>query len=238
MKKTSWITQISIIAIICLVLMIIFVRYSTSQSPAKLTKSISVTRPANCVPLPWLNKITATILPGSRQYLETPGLIKTIPTVSQHQIANTFDLRPDLPQSSKLMVFVFRCDGTEDLYLIDPQAYNTGNAIPLDHGDVISGVTSPSELYYHGPPPTRTNPYPNTSTSTPSAPKVFTAAPFTELTKTLQPSTAPYPGPGISTPRPGATTSPYPPPTAGMIEYPSVPFPESEVVIKIAWGRM
>jgi hypothetical protein len=212
MKNPYWIKWFSIIAIMSLILIIFFVSYSTSQSQSKINKSISSTRPANCVPLPWLNRITATLLPSSRQLLETPGLINTIPTVSQLKIAHTYDLRPDLPQSSKLTVIVFKCDGTEDLYLVDPQGYNTGNAIPLDSGDVISGVSSPSDMYYHGPAPTRTNPYPTANTSTPSFPKVVTSTSIPELTVTLQPTTAPYPGPSTSTPQPKTTTSPYPPP--------------------------
>lgn len=167
MNPPFWRKHFSVIVII-LVVIVFMVGFTISQS--KTNPLVSSTRPANCVPLPWLSENSANRTPWAdpRSLLETPGLIETIPTVAPHKVAHTYDLRPELSQGSKLMVFVFRCDGTEDLYLVDPQTYNTGHAIPLSAGDVISGVSSPSDMYYHGMPPTRTHPYPITPSVTPS----------------------------------------------------------------------
>lgn len=96
------------------------------------------------------------------------------------------------------MVFVFKCDGTEDVYLVDAKTYNTGNAILLEAGDVISGVSSPSDMYYHGMPPTRTYP----ATLTPSAPQAGTSTSIPKIALTIRPTDAPYPEPGASTPQP------------------------------------
>jgi hypothetical protein len=200
----------SIVVGICLVVVVFVVGYTTSQSQSKTNIVSSPTRPANCVPFPWVNENKAgeTAIVNSSQLLETPGLIDAIPTVTQHKVKNTYDLRPDLAQSNKLMVFVFRCNGTEDLYLVDPQTYNSGNVIPLEAGDVISGVTSPSDMYYHGMPPTQPNLY--ETTATPSSQKAGTSTPVSKVTS--QATKAPYPGPGTSTSQPKSVVSPYPAP--------------------------
>lgn len=214
MKSQFLQKRFSIIVFICLVILGLLISYTISQSqssPTAVTHD-QPTRPSNCVPFPWLseNKNSGTPRPSLQELLDNPDLIKTIPTVKPDTITNTYDLRPDLPGDQKFSVYVFRCNGSEDLYLVDPRTYGTGNSIHLDAGDVIIGVSSPADMYFHGIPPTSTSPF--IVTVSPLS-RLMTFTPSPKGTQFTQETLPPYPPPISPTPTITAILpSPYPPP--------------------------
>ncbi len=128
------------------------------------------TRPPWCKPLPTeppdLGTRTAT--PNALTPYATP--LTPFPTSTPAATPHIIDLAPYLPFEDKLEAWVFRCNGDEDLVLVDPKD-DPYQVIPLEAGDVILGIAPPASLMGHHvptlmPSPTYpsstpiTNPYP------------------------------------------------------------------------------
>ncbi len=72
------------------------------------------------------------------------------PTVTPLPLSRTKDLAPDLSDQDKVYVYVMRCNGTFELFLIRPNTV-VSDTIPLQAGDVILNWFPPTSLM--GPPP-------------------------------------------------------------------------------------
>jgi hypothetical protein len=55
-----------------------------------------------------------------------------------------------MKNEDKIEVWVYRCDGTKETFLVDPDFYPT--AIPLGHGDIILMDAPPASLMGVRPP--------------------------------------------------------------------------------------
>ena len=128
----------SLIALCILVLALLFV-FSTlqSQSGASLLRPTS---PFPCAPTP-------------NQHSEPSKLgtsVPPLPSVTPLPLSKTSDLAPDLSDRDKVYVYVMRCNGTFELFLIRPNTVFS-ETIPLQPGDVVLRWFPPASLM--GPPP-------------------------------------------------------------------------------------
>ncbi len=89
--------------------------------------------------------------PDQRSKPSKPGTNSLpLPTVTPLPLAKTSDLAPDLSDRDKVYVYVMRCNGTFELFLIRPNSVFS-DTIPLQPGDVILNWFPPASLM--GPPP-------------------------------------------------------------------------------------
>jgi hypothetical protein len=161
------------------------------------------TRSPNCAPYPSAKeeaKIrTATPSRGEKSNAASVVTVTPIP------ISNTIDLSPKTQSSDKLVITIFRCNGSFDQYIV-----GTDIKIPEDlHLGVGDTVYSSLPLGTHSVPP----PLPNTTfTNSPIATNkpLFTATPSNSATN------VPYPAPILTKTsildKDKIPTSPYPAP--------------------------
>ena len=144
------------------------------------------TRPPWCKPLPTEPPIsgTRTATPNILTPYASPAvpLPTSVPVPTPHIV----DLAPYLPFEDKLEVYVYRCNGQEDLVLVDPNE-DPHKVIPLAEGDVILVVGPPASSMGHQPPTVQ--PSPTYPTDTPS-PNPY---PFGTPVPSETPSVTPYP---------------------------------------------
>ncbi len=141
---------------------------TTACTPAKPTfpaNPYDRTRPAHCVPLP----STPTRDPRPPTATPDPSKITSHPLRATDAATATpwptpvfTDLSPNMKWEDKVEAWVYRCDGTEVIFMVDPALYPTG--IPLGHGDTIINHAPPASIMGKKPPE------PPTSTVTPFQP--------------------------------------------------------------------
>jgi hypothetical protein len=110
------------------------------------------TRPAKCVPLPVYKDMTAPNTPTpdrSKQTGEYPPSLS--PSVTPYPVKMTVDLSPELALSDKAQIYVFRCNGDMELYLINPEA-DLAKTVGLNEGDIIYTIIPPATLMGNRPP--------------------------------------------------------------------------------------
>lgn len=112
------------------------------------------TRPSQCVPIPSLNSTnigkpssTPTFAPVGSSNKVAVGTPQTVSPINEKII----DLSPNLVNSDKAVIRVFRCDGTVILYYIDP-AEDINTKVAMAAGDTIISYAPPSSLMGHEPP--------------------------------------------------------------------------------------
>ncbi len=153
---------------------------------------VAAASPTQCVPTPVLNPTytgTLTPTPGPSDYGTLPP---PAPSVTPLPISKITDLAPDLSNEEKVYVYVHKCNGTYELFLIRPGGATAviSDVVPLQEGDVILNWIQPASMMGHVPP-RATTPSPLLTTPT-STPLPSIVAPAT--------STAPaYPAPGDGT---------------------------------------
>lgn len=210
--------KIIIIGMVCFVLIGLAINFTISQSqtifPNKPLVNIipTSTRPAQCVPLPSVDvnslKITSSPTPIRPNPSEAPSKKSTpqqslgfSPTTTPFAISHIYDLNPQLDSRDKSYVYIYRCNGTMDLFLLGPND-NLSTSIVLGYGDVIYSAIQPASLMGHHPPiPTY---LPAQTTISPAAP-----------------NSSPYPAPATSTVIPTATPTigpPYPGPSTATMQ--------------------
>lgn len=143
-------------------------------------KQISNSQPSRqvCAPTPQLSikevgPNTPTPNPDAFGTIPEPG-----PSVTPLPISKINDLAADLSEEDKIYVYVMRCNGSFELFLLSPNV-KIAEAIPLQPGDVILDWIPPSSLMGHRPP----------IVTAQASPVNFSAG-------------APYPPPGTTTPYP------------------------------------
>ena len=73
------------------------------------------------------------------------------PSVTPLPLSKTTDLDPELANEDKMYVWVMRCEGTFELFLVRP-VQNFKQLIPLNPGDVILDYAPPRSLFREPPP--------------------------------------------------------------------------------------
>ena len=101
---------------------------------------------------------------------------KLAPSVTPLPLSKITDLATDLPEKDKVHVYVMRCSGSFELFLLNPNM-KIAAVVPLQPGDVILDWIPPASLLGHRPPaiisqPSQTNlpagtPYPLSGTQVP-----------------------------------------------------------------------
>ncbi len=183
---------ISVLSGMCATLLLAACASSQGQ-PLVVTSSsryATATRPPWCKPLPTEPPIlgTATATPNILTPYVKPStpLLSSVPIPTPHIV----DLAPDLPFDDKLEVLVFRCNGQEDLVLVDPKD-DPYKVVPLAEGDIILVVAPPASLMEHQLPTQKPSPiYP---TNTPNANPYPFGTPFPLPYPIGTPSPSPYP---------------------------------------------
>lgn len=196
MNKNQPINLVSaVIGLLALLALGISLSFALKQNPAILQPIATTSSTQQCVPTPHppTDTGTKTSTPALSEY-GTPPLTHS-PSVTPLPISAITDLATDLPDEDKVYVYVFRCNGTFELFLVRPGGPNAdiATAIPLQPGDVIWDWIPPASIIGH------------------YAPQVtFTTMPFPT------PTLLPYPVPMTPAETPTATSSalPYPPPGA------------------------
>jgi hypothetical protein len=92
--------------------------------------------PGNCVPTPLpptIDLSTRTPTPGINEFGTVPPLS---PGVTPLAISKVNDTVPSLPDEDKYYVYIWRCNGTIELFKLSP-ATQIADAIKLNSGDVI-----------------------------------------------------------------------------------------------------
>ncbi len=129
------------------------------------TSALQRTRPADCVPLP------PTLTPDLRPRTPTPNRTQladpAFPTpfqasVTPIPIARSVDLSPSLPDRDKMVVRIYRCDGSWNEYRLDPALFP--DAIPFAYGDILYSGDAPASIVGKRPPE------PWTATASPGKP--------------------------------------------------------------------
>lgn len=92
------------------------------------------------------------------------------PSATPLPISKITDMATGLSDKEKVLVYVMRCDGSFELFLLDPNM-KIAEAILLQQGDVILDWIPPASLLGHEPPALSTALSPtNITTSTPHPP--------------------------------------------------------------------
>jgi hypothetical protein len=135
-----------------------FTRTRDFTPTAVITRT--VTRPANCVPLPALNAGVALNPPAGSPSL-TPSATRT-PFLVAHMI----DLDPNVLQTDKYLLIIFRCSGIWDEYWLADQNEFPGK-MAMQPGDVAYQWIAPANLKPSATPTrTPTRPVRPTATAT------------------------------------------------------------------------
>ncbi len=131
-------------------------RATGPQTGANISSQSTPTRTCVPTPLPPTDVVgTPTPTPVPSEF-GTPPSVRP-PSVTPLPLSKTTDLAPDLPDNEKAYVYVFRCNGTYELFLVRPAGVETTQTIPLQAGDIILHAFPPASLVGHqppGPPPT------------------------------------------------------------------------------------
>ena len=125
----------------------------TTTDPSTQSDPFNRTRPSDCValpltPTPDLRPRTPT--PNQTQIADPAFPTSVWITVTPIPIDRKIDLSPKLPYEDKMVILVYRCDGTWNEYTVDPSLFPT--AIPLSHGDIIYAAFPPASLMGQKPP--------------------------------------------------------------------------------------
>lgn len=149
------------------------------------------TRPPQCVPLPNLNS-NNTGKPSSTPTFAPVGssnkAVVETPQIYSPATERIIDLSPNLANTDKAVVRVFRCDGTVVLYYIDPTEDINAKVI-MAAGDTIISYAPPASVMGHEPP----TPISSSATA-----------------QRLNSTSLPYPPPTTVTPTNTPTRYPYP----------------------------
>lgn len=122
-----------------------------------------------CAPTPQPPVVTGpnTPTPNVYQFETEPAPASSVTPLP---ISKITDLAPGLADRDKVYVYIMRCEGTFELFLVAPNTILT-QTIPLNPGDVILNWIPPSSLI--GQPPPRV-----TATSTPTRTPTRTGQPY------------------------------------------------------------
>ncbi len=130
------------------------------------------TPPGTCVPTPLPpTDVVGTLTPSPKPFEYAPPAVMP-PSVTPLPLSKITDLAPDLSDHDKAYIYVFRCNGTYELFLVRPAGVETTRTIPLQAGDIIRYAFPPASLMGPPPPPPAESPFvsplttPNLSTST------------------------------------------------------------------------
>lgn len=150
---------------------------------------------AKCVPTPQLipssdgTKATATPLMNVTAQ-SSVDVSKQIPSETPLPVARVVDLAKSAAESEKGKVYVFRCDGTIDLYLVGPDTAKVETSVALGPGDVILRFLPAESVMGHIPPEVVAS---QTSTSE-NGSKATPTAGTTPRSTQFSPTDVPYPG--------------------------------------------
>ena len=125
---------------------------NSTLQPPEITSS-----PQKCFPTP------QAVISGTRTPTPERGQVVTpAPVVSATPLplSKTTDLAPGLADEDKAYVYVMHCDGTFELFMMDPQDIRA-NKIPLKPDDVILLISPPLSMM--GAEPPRNNTFPTQS---------------------------------------------------------------------------
>jgi|GEM_PF-1843533 len=150
---------VSIIGLFVLALAVAL-SFLMKKNPGLLQQTAAQSSP-QCVPTPQLPTEggNSTATPAPFEY-GTPPLVNA-PSVTPWPLAKITDLAMDLQDEDKVYVYVFRCNGTFELFLVRPGGPNAdlSTAIPLQPGDIILDWMAPASLMGHYPPPGNSDSY-------------------------------------------------------------------------------
>ena len=172
MKRSAGVT-VGLLGLVALMLTVSFFSTSSMLQQFNPRGVIQTGTPlTTCSPTPQLfspdDNEPRTPTPNSAEFtLETPipG-----PSVTPLPVSQTFDLAQELPDSEKVFVYVYRCNGTYELFMVRPGEPNSdiSSGIPLNHGDIILFWVQPESMMGHQPPRVTSSP-----TASPLAPSTF-----------------------------------------------------------------
>lgn len=167
--KTGPSALISITGLLVLALAVAL-SFLMRRNPALRRQQTAAQSSPPCVPTPQppTEVGISTFTPAPFEY-GTPPLVNA-PSVTPWPLAAITDLAIDLPDEDKVYVYVFRCNGTFELFLVRPGGPNAdiSTAILLQPGDVILDWMAPASLMGHYPPQvTATRVPPSTLTAAP-----------------------------------------------------------------------
>ncbi len=214
MKRKNWF--LILLGGFCISIVYILYNFSITQSQPIPTSTSwerlltpiirsSPTRPAYCVSLPKGQEVLFTPSPLPT-IVRNPGdsLTQIYPKVSSPTPDITsmrHDTVPNLPEEEKLRVYIFRCNGTMDLFLFPYGGINYSEYYTLGIGDVIYDIVYPKGVIGQKPPAPTIKAM-QITTTTPSRTSTFVSYPFPATSTALKRAISPYPAPFSVTPQP------------------------------------
>jgi hypothetical protein len=152
--SNSFRALLTLVTLAALVVVLVFFFQSRQGQPGSgaFQSPISSQTPSSpCAPTPQPPHDVGirTPTPGPSEFGTPPSMRS--PSVTPLPLSRTSDLAPELSNSDKVYVYVFRCNGTYELFLIRPDVEIT-QAIPLQVGDTILYWLPPKSLMGHQPP--------------------------------------------------------------------------------------
>jgi hypothetical protein len=123
------------------VVLVFFFQAQQNQSGMNLIQPASS---STCVPR----------LTNQNQAPSNPGTISPpyLPSVTPLPISKTTDLAPNLADQDKARVYVMRCSGAFEVFLIGPTNAEISKMIPLQTGDTVLSLVPAASSMGHRPP--------------------------------------------------------------------------------------
>lgn len=163
-KKRSWKYYLFLAPSLLIIVVIFFIGIKRSNSQATdidfplaptIQMSPTSTRPPNCIPIPKekVNSNPRTPTPD----MSKPGSIP-IPlriTVTPIPFTKTIDLDPSISMSDKLVIEIYRCNGTYEKWIVAKKTEIA--SIPMNVGDIILNIFPPASVMGRQPPPPPTS---------------------------------------------------------------------------------
>lgn len=148
-----------------------------------------------CVPTPQLIPSDNGAKPTATPQMDVTAqssvdLSKQVPSETPLPVARVVDLAKSVAESEKGKVYVFRCDGTIDLYLVGPDTARVETSVALGPGDAILRFLPAESVMGHIPPEVVAS-----QTATPEAgSKATPTTGATPRSTQVSPTDVPYPG--------------------------------------------
>jgi hypothetical protein len=179
MNRTAYVLKnlMYLVFILLLVFILVFAIRMQLETTNHNTQNTNL-KPSQqaCAPTPQLSIKEMGLNTPTPNPDEFGTIPKLAPSVTPLPISKMTDLATDLPDKDKVYVYIMRCSGDFELFLLNPNVKIT-EAIPLQPGDVILDWIPPASLMGHRPPiitsqPSPTNlpdgtPYPLPGTQVP-----------------------------------------------------------------------
>jgi hypothetical protein len=154
MKPIKLIVFILALAIVSIAL-IFNVKLPRSSANSTLQPPGVSSTPQKCFPTPQAAVIAGTRTPTPRRgQVVTPAPVVAATSLP---LSKTTDLAPGLADEDKVYVYVMHCDGTFELFKVNPNI-PLSQAIPLKPNDVILEWDPPASMIGHQPPSDNTIP--------------------------------------------------------------------------------